>query len=134
MLSARVMTDRRNRDCGRSALESLLDIDDFYPQMELTLISDNMSTLEPRAVCINAVGNKDCSEATSETVRINIDGYDNDSKKRDPDISESIANHIDPLIRRRKTTRLPSKPIATSKDPTNIIQCTYNSTNDILSG
>ncbi|KRZ46785.1 hypothetical protein T02_3279 [Trichinella nativa] len=35
-------------------------------------------------------------------VRINIDGYDNDSKKRDPDISESIANHIDPLIRRRK--------------------------------
>ncbi|KRZ82498.1 hypothetical protein T08_10533 [Trichinella sp. T8] len=185
MLSARVMTDRRNRDCGRSALESLLDTHDFYPQMELTLISDNMSTLEPRAVCINAVGNKDCSEATSETVlefllknlnekrsgifkklynamknrteesrsaslcgllyyfnnlssncvcsssssciltwmnkrgmkvtekdlpdrmfkiqvRINIDGYDNDSKKRDPDISESIANHIDPMIRRRK--------------------------------
>ncbi|KRZ89353.1 hypothetical protein T08_8461 [Trichinella sp. T8] len=217
MLSARVMTDRRNRDCGRSALESLLDTHDFYPQMELTLISDNMSTLEPRAVCINAVGNKDCSEATSETVlefllknlnekrsgifkklynamknrteesrsaslcgllyyfnnlssncvcsssssciltwmnkrgmkvtekdlpdrmfkiqvRINIDGYDNDSKKRDPDISESIANHIDPMIRRRKTKWLPSKPIATSKDTTNIIQCTYNSTNDILSG
>ncbi|KRY04064.1 hypothetical protein T03_2787 [Trichinella britovi] len=35
-------------------------------------------------------------------VRINIDGDDNDSKKRDPDISERIANHIDPLIRRRK--------------------------------
>ncbi|KRX65747.1 hypothetical protein T09_15020 [Trichinella sp. T9] len=67
-------------------------------------------------------------------VRINIDGYNNDSKKTDPDISERIANHIDPLIRRRKTKWLPSKPIATSKDTTNIIQCTYNSTNDILSG
>ncbi|XP_003375749.1 conserved hypothetical protein [Trichinella spiralis] len=236
MLSARVMTDRRNRDCGRSALESLLDIDNFYPKMEQTLISDNMSTLEPRAVCINAVGNKECSEATSETVlefllenlnekssgiskklfnamknrieesrsvslcgllyyinnlssnyvcsssssciltwmnkrgmkvtakelpdrmfkiqiRININGYGNDSEKRDLDISESIADQFDTLIRKGKYFKCDAmdscfgkdimqiiknemvsfEPIATSKDNTNIIRCTYNSTNDILS-
>ncbi|OUC48439.1 hypothetical protein D917_06163 [Trichinella nativa] len=87
-------------------------------------------------------------------VRINIDGDDNDSKKRDPDISERIAKQFDPLIRRRKYVKCDAmdsyvgkdimqiiknemasfEPIATSKDTTNIIQCTYNSTNDILSG
>ncbi|KRY17502.1 hypothetical protein T12_6558 [Trichinella patagoniensis] len=170
MLSARVMTDRRNRDCGRSALESLLDIDDFYPQMELTLISDNMSPLEPRAVCINAVGNKDCSEATSETLYNAMKNRIEDSRsaslcgllyyfnnlssncvcsssssciltwmnKRGMKVTEKDLPDrmfkIQTLCKLSRTKWLPSKPIATSKDTTNIIQCTYNSTNDILSG
>ncbi|XP_003375737.1 hypothetical protein Tsp_09315 [Trichinella spiralis] len=86
-------------------------------------------------------------------VKINIDGNDNDSEKRDHDISESTAEQFDTLIRRGKYFKCDAmdsclgkdimqiimnemasfEPIATSKDNTNIIRCTDNSTNDILS-
>ncbi|KRY28540.1 hypothetical protein T01_15798 [Trichinella spiralis] len=88
-----------------------------------------------------------------QVVKINIDGNDNDSEKRDHDISESTAEQFDTLIRRGKYFKCDAmdsclgkdimqiimnemasfEPIATSKDNTNIIRCTDNSTNDILS-
>ncbi|XP_003381586.1 conserved hypothetical protein [Trichinella spiralis] len=55
------------KDCVKSALKSLSDVDNFLYETELTLISDIMNALEPVAVCVNALGRKDCLLATAET-------------------------------------------------------------------
>ncbi|KAL1238640.1 2,3-bisphosphoglycerate-independent phosphoglycerate mutase [Trichinella spiralis] len=56
------------KDCVKSALKSLSDVDNFLSETELTLISDIVNALEPVAVFVNALGRKDCSLATAETV------------------------------------------------------------------
>ncbi|KRZ01886.1 hypothetical protein T11_10609 [Trichinella zimbabwensis] len=110
----------------KSALKGLSDVHNFLSETKQTLISDILNALEPVAVCVNALGRKDCSLATAlkqsmlqnlseqsssiakkmfkthveETV--DDDGNGDDSEKSDTDINKSIADQLDTLIRRRK--------------------------------
>ncbi|KRZ66415.1 hypothetical protein T10_2604 [Trichinella papuae] len=43
------------------------NFDNFLSETQLTLTSDILNALEPVAVCVNALGRKDCSLATAET-------------------------------------------------------------------
>ncbi|KRY30760.1 hypothetical protein T01_3772 [Trichinella spiralis] len=60
------------KDCVKSALKSLSDVDNFLSETELTLISDIVNALEPVAVFVNALGRKDCSLATAETNKMTV--------------------------------------------------------------
>ncbi|KRY98666.1 hypothetical protein T11_15323 [Trichinella zimbabwensis] len=49
----------------KSALKGLSDVHNFLSETKQTLISDILNALEPVAVCVNALGRKDCSLATA---------------------------------------------------------------------
>ncbi|KRY16831.1 Protein ZBED8 [Trichinella patagoniensis] len=137
------------KDCVKIALKSLSDVDNFVSETELTLISGCfgcwiVNALEPVAVCVNALGRKDCSLATAETVlefllqnlkeqRSDIakkflfqeetkDSDDSDSGNSDPDISKSIADQLDTLIRRRKYSKCDLMDSCHGKDIMKIIK------------
>ncbi|KRX13158.1 SCAN domain-containing protein 3 [Trichinella nelsoni] len=169
------------KDCVKNALKSLSDVDNFLSETKLTLISDIVNALEPVAVCVNALGRKDCSLATAETVleflnkeatlpkmknrteeRRNAslcglfyvsssssnciltrrnkrdikatakdlflfqektkDSDDSDSENSDPDISKSIADQVDTLIRRRMYSKCDLMDSCHGKDIMKIIK------------
>ncbi|KRX69349.1 hypothetical protein T06_1923 [Trichinella sp. T6] len=77
------------KDCVKSALKSLSDVDNFLSETELTLISDIVNALEPVAVCVNALGRKDCSLATAETV---LEFLLRNLKEQRSDIAKTLFN------------------------------------------
>ncbi|KRY26479.1 hypothetical protein T01_9761, partial [Trichinella spiralis] len=91
------------KDCVKSALKSLSDVDNFLYETELTLISDIVNALEPVAVCVNALGRKDCSLATAETV---LEFLLRNLKEQRSDIAKKLFNAMKNRIEERRNASL----------------------------